>query len=91
LRGFSLVGVLFANFNSFVEQQTPAHIIEAQSTAIDLKLMRFNSIFFEWKFMTLFSILFGYGFGLILESVARKNISANWFFTKRLFGFFIMG
>ncbi len=91
LRGFALVGVLFSNFNSFVEQQTPAYIIEAQSTAIDLMLMRCNSIFLEWKFMTLFSILFGYGFGLILESVVRKNLVANWFFTKRLFWLFLFG
>ncbi|MFN5317766.1 MAG: DUF418 domain-containing protein [Bacteroidia bacterium] len=91
LRGFALVGVLFANFNSFVEQQTPAHIIEAQSTTFDIFLMRFNSIFLEWKFMTLFSILFGYGFGLIIEHVARKNIPPIWFFTKRLFWLFIFG
>lgn len=91
IRGFALVGVLVANFTSYVDQQTPQPILNAISSPLDAFLMRFNSVFLEWKFMTLFSILFGYGFGLILESVEKKNINPNIFFVKRMFWLFVFG
>lgn len=91
IRGFALTGVLIANFTSYVDQQTPEPILNSISSSFDRFLMSFNSIFLEWKFMTLFSILFGYGFGLILESLEKKNINPNFFFIKRLFWLFIFG
>lgn len=91
IRGFALIGVLFANFTSFVDQQTPPPILNSISSSLDFQLMMFNSVFVEWKFMTLFSILFGYGFGLILESLERKEIDANSFFARRMFWLFIFG
>lgn len=91
IRGFALVGVLLANFNAFVDQQIPEKILESISIPFDYFLMQFNSIFLEWKFMTLFSILFGYGFGLILESLERKSMNPNPFFVKRMFWLFIFG
>ncbi|MBL7872450.1 MAG: DUF418 domain-containing protein [Cyclobacteriaceae bacterium] len=91
IRGFALVGVLIANFTGFVVQQTPESILNSMSSSLDVFLMSFNSIFIEWKFVTLFSILFGYGFGLILESLERKNIHPNSFFIRRMFWLFILG
>src|SRR4030095_4989131 len=91
IRGFALIGVLFANFISYVNQQTPEQILNAVSSPLDRSLDNINAIFIEWKFMTLFSILFGYGFGLILESLERKNINPNSFFIRRMFWLFIFG
>jgi len=91
VRGFALTGVLIANFTSYVKQQTPEPILNSISTPLDTWLINVNAIFIEWKFMTLFSILFGYGFGLILESVENKGINANVFFAKRMFWLFIFG
>lgn len=91
IRGFALIGVLIANFTSYVDQQTPESILNSISSPLDRFLMSFNSVFLEWKFMTLFSILFGYGFGLILESLERKNINPNFFFVKRMFWLFVFG
>jgi uncharacterized protein len=91
IRGFALVGVLIANFTSYVDQQTPQPILNSISSSLDMSLMIFNSVFLEWKFMTLFSILFGYGFGLILESLKRKNINPDFFFVKRMFWLFLFG
>lgn len=91
IRGFALIGVLIANFNSYTEQQTPEPILNSISSSLDRTLMSFNTVFLEWKFMTLFSILFGYGFGLILESLEKKNINPNFFFIKRMFWLFVFG
>lgn len=91
IRGFALIGVLIANFTSYVDQQTPEHILNSISSSLDTSLMAINAVFFEWKFMTLFSILFGYGFGLILESLEKKNINPDSFFVKRMFWLFIIG
>jgi uncharacterized protein len=91
IRGFALIGVLIANFTSYVDQQTPEPILNSISSSLDRFLMTFNSVFLEWKFMTLFSILFGYGFGLILERLEKKNINPNFFFVKRMFWLFVFG
>jgi uncharacterized protein len=91
IRGFALVGVLMANFTSYVDQQVPEPILSSISSSFDRFLMSFNAVFLEWKFMTLFSILFGYGFGLILESLEKKNINPNLFFIKRMFWLFVFG
>lgn len=91
IRGFALIGVLVANFTSYVDQQTPEPILNSISSSLDRFLMTFNSVFLEWKFMTLFSVLFGYGFGLILESLEKKNINPNFFFVKRMFWLFVLG
>ncbi len=91
LRGFALVGVLIANFTSFTDQQVPPDILNSISSPLDLILMHINTVFFEWKFMTLFSILFGYGFGLLITSVEKKKINPNSFFIKRMFWLFLIG
>ena len=91
LRGFALLGVLFANFTSYNEQQVPAAVLENISSPFDRTLMHINSIFLEHKFMTLFSILFGYGFGLILASLEKKNIHPNAFFIRRMCWLFVFG
>jgi len=91
IRGFALIGVLIANFTSYVDQQTPEAVLNSISSPLDIALMSFNSVFIEWKFMTLFSVLFGYGFGLILESLHRKNINPDSFFARRMFWLFIFG
>jgi uncharacterized protein len=91
IRGFALTGVLIANFTSYIVQQTPEPILASISSSFDTFLMNFNSVFLEWKFMTLFSILFGYGFGLILQSLEMKNINPDFFFVKRMFWLFIIG
>jgi uncharacterized protein len=91
VRGFALTGVLIANFTSYVSQQTPEPILNSISTSLDTWLVNINAIFIEWKFMTLFSILFGYGFGLILESLEKKGINSTLFFAKRMFWLFVFG
>ena len=91
IRGFALIGVLIANFTSYSNQQTPEPILHSISSPFDSSLMNINAVFLEWKFFTLFSILFGYGFGLILESLTRKNINPVSFFIRRMMWLFVFG
>jgi uncharacterized protein len=91
LRGFALVGVLIANFTSFSDQQHISEKPASFSPAFDTMLWNINAVFFEWKFMTLFSILFGYGFGLLIKSVERQNIHPNAFFLRRMGWLFVLG
>src|SRR5215471_7018140 len=91
IRGFALVGVLIANFTGYNYQNLPPNVFNAISSPLDKALINFNAVFLEWKFYTLFSILFGYGFGLILSSLEKKNINPNPFFLRRMFWLFVFG
>jgi uncharacterized protein len=91
LRGVAMIGVIFANFNSYLQQQLPPDMLVVSASRVDNYLMSFNSIFLEWKFMTLFSILFGYGFGVIWKSVERSGEHATTFFLRRMSWLFLLG
>lgn len=58
----------------------PEPIIKSISAPFDYTLDMFHDIFIQNKFMTLFSILFGYGFGVIMERVEKKNLNTTQFF-----------
>src|SRR3954470_21733974 len=91
LRGFALFGVLLGNFSSMLTNNVPQTIIDAHATNIDRFLNEVHGIFIENKFMCLFSILFGYGFGVIMERLEKKNINSTPFFLRRMFWLFIFG
>jgi len=91
IRGFALVGVLIANFTGYNYENIPSSVFNTISSPFDKALIHFNAVFFEWKFYTTFSILFGYGFGLILSSLEKKNINPNVFFIRRMFWLFVFG
>jgi uncharacterized protein len=54
VRGFALVGVLIANFTSYIDQNLPTGIFQAISSPLDKALANINTVFFEWKFMPSF-------------------------------------
>jgi uncharacterized protein len=91
LRGFALFGVLMGNFNGMLTNDVPATIIKSISTPFDNFLDTLHSIFIQNKFMTFFSILFGYGFGVIMERVAKKNLNTTGFFLRRMLWLFVFG
>jgi uncharacterized membrane protein YeiB len=90
LRGFALFGVLQGNFNAMVNNNVPGSIIESISTSFDFTLDRLHAVFIQNIFMTLFSILFGYGFGVIMERMAKKNLNTTHSFI-RMFWLFLFG
>jgi uncharacterized protein len=91
LRGFALFGVLMGNFNGMLTNHVPSAIISSISTPFDHFLDDLHSIFIQNKFMTLFSILFGYGFGVVMERAAKKNLNTTHFFLRRMFWLFVFG
>jgi uncharacterized protein len=91
IRGFALTGVLFANFTGYNTENLPSTIVDSISSPFDKVLININTVFFEWKFYTIFSVLFGYGFGLVLSSLEKRNINPNSFFLRRMFWLFVIG
>jgi len=91
VRGFALVGVLIANSTGYNSQNMPSYVFNSISSPFDIALNNFNTVFIEWKFFTIFSVLFGCGFGLILSGLERKNINPVPFFLRRMFWLLIFG
>jgi uncharacterized protein len=91
LRGFALFGVLLGNFSSMLTNNVPQSIIDSRATDFDRLLNELHEILIENKFMTLFSILFGYGFGVIMQRLEKKNINSTLFFLRRMLWLFIFG
>jgi len=66
LRGFALVGILFANILSWsgIKFIPYEDIIELGNAEVDAELYQYLKFFVDTKFYTLFSLLFGVGFYL---------------------------
>ena len=93
LRGIALLGICLANYQEFSLYSFQAReIVEAMPTAkIDLIWKYIHYIFIEGKFYSLFSLLFGIGFSIILSNTAQKNQYGLSFFYRRMFVLIIIG
>ena len=92
LRGFALLGIGIANYAVFslYIYQTPAAQQTFSTFAIDKWLQYITTVLIEGKFYSLFSLLFGIGFSIIL---ARRQKDGNGLiiFYRRLFVLFCFG
>lgn len=86
LRGFALLGICLANFPEFslwtflsgeAQQAMP-------SAGTDDTVRWLQYIFVDGKFYTLFSILFGIGFSIILNNAAQKGADGLRIFYRRM-------
>lgn len=85
LRGFALLGVLIANLGGFISFALPEENIKQLTSLPGDKIAGiFLALFIDNKFITLFSLLFGYGFGVIIERLTARSIPVNSFFMKRM-------
>jgi uncharacterized protein len=92
LRSFALLGVLIANLEGFVTFALPEENIKRLMISPADKLTEaFITFFVENKFITLFSLLFGYGFGVLIERIATKGILVASFFMRRMFILLLIG
>ncbi|NDD78569.1 MAG: DUF418 domain-containing protein [Actinobacteria bacterium] len=91
LRGFALAGILIINAMSIlaVNGSTPAFTVEipvADRTLQDLILF-----FIESKFFTLFSLLFGIGFAIQIQSAEKQGNAFLPRISRRMAGLLIFG
>ena len=93
IRGFALFGVLLANIR-WTSQDfalTDAQLEAIPYAKINTWIDGFTLLFIEFKFYTLFSILFGLGFAIQLNKYSEKQINIIPVFRKRMFVLFIIG
>jgi len=93
LRGLALFGICLANFPEFsLYTFQDSSVTNAMPTAsIDRFIRYLQYIFIDGKFYTLFSLLFGIGFSIILSNAAKNNRNGLKIFYRRMFILFFIG
>ena len=83
LRGFALLGICLANFQEFsLYSFLPAGAAEAMPTAAADRAVKYLLYaFVDGKFYSIFSVLFGIGFSIILRNAAQKGRTERGSFT----------
>jgi uncharacterized protein len=93
LRGVALVGIISANMISYSRYlYLPDSAKAAMAThAIDRMLDFLELLLIEGKFYTIFSVLFGVGFSILLSRASAKGLVFHRFFLRRVFFLFVFG
>jgi len=81
LRGWALLGVVLMNYSDVFFYLGAPPKIGPVSNALILA----GNIIFSAKSWTLLSVLFGYGFAILIDNVASKGINPTAFFIRRMF------
>lgn len=86
LRGLALLGICLANFPEFsLYTFQPAHVAASMPTAEIDRVVRFlQYLFIDGKFYTLFSLLFGIGFSIIISKAAQRGADGFRIFYRRM-------
>lgn len=93
LRGLALFGICLANFPefslyTFLEEKAATGMPTA---GIDRIVRYLQYIFIDGKFYTLFSILFGIGFSIIISNAMRKQVNGFAIFYRRMVILLLIG
>ena len=93
LRGLALLGIALANFPEFsLYSFLPVEAAGSMPTAgIDRIVRYLQYIFIDGKFYTIFSLLFGIGFSIIITNAARKGANGFRIFYRRMFVLMLIG
>lgn len=93
LRGFALFGIITANMILYsLYDRLPESAIMGMSTYRIDKVLDFVELtLIEGKFYTIFSILFGIGFSILLTRAQARSSSFNGFFLRRMLFLFLIG
>ena len=81
LRGWALLGVVLMNYQDFFFMGT----VEPKIGPATNILIYIANIFFAAKSWTLLSVLFGYGFAVLMKNTSEKGVHGVKFFTRRMF------
>ena len=84
LRGIALLGICLANYPEFSLYTFQENaVVEAMPTAsIDRIWRYFHYIFIEGKFYSIFSLLFGVGFAIIISNIAKNQRGFSVFYRR---------
>lgn len=93
LRGIALLGICLANFSEFsLYSFLDSDVHRAMPTAkVDILVQYLQYIFIDGKFYTIFSILFGIGFSIILSNAKQNNRNGIKIFYRRMSILFFIG
>ena len=93
IRGFSLLGILVINIISFGLPLTASTNPSTYGidNSLDWIVLIMSSVFFEYKMMGLFSMLFGVGIMIFLENSRKKTSKAKTLAIWRNFLLFCFG
>ena len=93
LRGFALLGICLANYPEFslysFLEEFPRKMFP--TAAIDTVTQWFLYILIDGKFYTIFSLLFGIGFSIILENNRQRGANGILIFYRRMFILLLIG
>ena len=93
LRGFALLGICMANFPEFALYTflKPEVTATMPTATIDNVLRFLLYVFVDGKFYTIFSLLFGIGFSIIIANAAKKGKDGFHVFYRRMFILLLIG
>lgn len=93
LRGFALLGIALANFPEFsLYSFLPGETAEAMPTAgIDRIVHYLQYFFIDGKFYTIFSLLFGVGFSIIIANAMKRGADGFRIFYRRMYILLLIG
>jgi uncharacterized protein len=86
LRGVAILGICLANYSEFsLYSFQTREAVEAMPTAAVDRVVRFlQYLFIDGKFYSLFSLLFGIGFSIIMSGAEKKGASGMRLFYRRM-------
>lgn len=93
LRGFAILGICMANYPEFsLYTFQPDDVMKSMPTAgIDSVIRYLLYIFVDGKFYTLFSLLFGIGFSIIIGNAAKNKKNGFSIFYRRMSVLLLIG
>lgn len=92
IRGFALFGVLWLNLVAQAYILVPAGTFDGLASArIDAVIGPIADLLVSDKAMALFSLLFGYGFAMILRRLESRGMDAGTIFLRRTAILFVIG
>lgn len=85
LRGFALTGIVFAHMlEQYIAAPRPAEVWGVTSNLLDNIIMGIDNIFIVGKFFSIFSLLFGISFAIMMNKAAEKGNNFSGRFLWRL-------
>jgi uncharacterized protein len=93
LRGFALLGIILANIpysHELTEVYTSNRYILG-SDYWDTLLKTATAFFIDKKFITVFSMLFGFGFSIQVDRMTEKNTDFRKYFIRRMLWLLLIG